>query len=89
MEGCAGETMGEMEERISGRVLAWGKRMGDEKGGKRREAILGSESRMSKLSGQGRWAGRSAGRGWIYSGEYLVMKSQYSAGKASRSKRKE
>jgi hypothetical protein len=88
MEGWAGEMMGEMASRDAGKGLACGKRIGEENGGKRREAILGSESMTSKLSGHGRSEGRSAGRGWMYSGEYLVMKSQYSAGKASRSKRK-
>jgi hypothetical protein len=88
MEGWAGEMMGEIASRDAGSGLACGKRIGEENGGKLREAILGSESMTSKLSGHGRSEGRSAGRGWMYSGEYLVMKSQYSAGKASRSKRK-
>ena len=89
MEGCAGETMGDIEERVSGRVLAFGKRIGEEKGGNRRDAILGSASTTVVESGHGKCEGKASGRGWMYSGEYFVMKSQYSWGKASRSKRNE
>jgi hypothetical protein len=49
MEGWAGGMMGDMVSRDAGSGLACGKRMGEENGGKRREAILGSESMTSKF----------------------------------------
>jgi hypothetical protein len=51
MAGCAGEVMGEMDDRRFGSVSALGKRMGDTKAGQRCREMSARLSTISNVPG--------------------------------------
>ena len=55
--GCAGEVIGEMEDRALGRVSKSGKRIGDVKAGHFAFEMRAKLSAMETVEGQGRWRG--------------------------------
>lgn len=57
MAGWAGEVMGEIVRTEAGRVWAFGKRIGEMKGGHLSRDISARLSTMEKVEGQARWEG--------------------------------
>lgn len=62
MAGWAGDVMGEMEQRLLGRVSVSGNRMGETKGGHRAREICARLLTISKGPGHERPLGKFSGR---------------------------